>query len=161
MNGPLLSPRRVVNEARDDFLAGARFAGEQHGRFGLRDARRVRQHVLPLPRVADDAALAGARFELACQRGHLRFESRCRLARGGIAPRRFGEVLVRQRQREVIRDPAREVDVLVGESSRLACQEEERSEHGAAKRDRDAQRGARANRRAAAGRERFPPQSRC
>ena len=99
---PVAAARAVVDEARDDFLAGARLAGEEHRRLGLRHARGLRQHVLPLPRMADDAAMAGARLELAGQRGDLRLEARRRLARLGIASRRLGQPLVRQRQRQVV-----------------------------------------------------------
>ncbi len=56
-----------------------------------------------------------ARFELARQRGHLRFEPRRRFARLGLTARRFGEALVRQRERQVIRHPSREVDVVFAE----------------------------------------------
>ena len=129
-----------------DFLAGARLAGEQHGRLGLRHARRLRQHVLPLARMADDAAMPGPRLELARQRGHLRLEPRRRLARLGVAPRRFGQPLMRQRQRQVIRHAPREVDVVVGERFRLPRQEEERAEDVAAERHRHAQRRPHAER---------------
>ena len=119
-NGPVAAPRRVVDEARDDFLAGARLAGQQHRRFGLRDARRLREHVLPLLRLPDDAPLTGARLELAGQRGDLRLEPRGRLARLGVAARRLGQPLVRQRQREVVGHAPREVDVVLAERDRSA-----------------------------------------
>ena len=112
---PVAAARRVVDEPRHDFLAGARLAGQQHRGFGLRDARGLRQHVLPLLRVADDAPLAAARLELAGERGDLRLEPRRRLARLGIAARRLGQPLVRQRQRQVVGHAPREVDVVVAE----------------------------------------------
>ena len=79
--------RRVMDEPRDDFLAGARLAGQEHRRLGVRDARGVREHVLPLLRLSDHAPLAGAGFELAGERGHLRLETRRHFARLGIALR--------------------------------------------------------------------------
>ena len=104
------APRGVVDEPRDDFLAGARLAGEQHRRLGLRHARGLRQHVLPLLAVADDAAQAAAGLELAGQRGDLRLEP---AASRGSARALLGQPLVRQRQRQVIGDAAREVDVVL------------------------------------------------
>jgi hypothetical protein len=93
----------------------------------------------------DHAALAGARFELARESGHLRLEPRGRLARRRIAFFRFGQVLMRQRQGEVVRNTPCEIDVLFGEPSRVTREEEQRAEHGAAERDGDAQRRARAD----------------
>ena len=72
-------------------------------------------------RMADDAALAGARLELAGQRGDLRLEPRRRLARLGIAARRLGEPLVRQRQRQVVGDAPGEVDVVLAETRRVCA----------------------------------------
>ena len=98
---------------------------------------------------------AGARLELAGQRGHLCLESRRRLARRGVPASRLGEPLMRKRQREVIRNAPREVDILVGETSRIARQEEERSKHVAAERDCHAKRGACAHRSQQAATNRF------
>jgi hypothetical protein len=137
--------RRVVNESRHDFLPGTRFAREQHRGLGLRDARGVRQHVLPLAGLTDDAALAGSRFELARQGRDLRFQARRGLARRRVAALRFGEVLMREGEAEVVPDPAREVQVLVREASRIVREEEQRSEHRVAERHRHAQRRARAD----------------
>ena len=122
------APRRVVDEAGDDFLAGAGLAGQQHRGLGVRDARRLRQHVLPLLRLPDDAAMTAARLELAGQRRDLRLEPRGHLARFGVAARRLGQPLVRQRQREVVGDAPREVDVVVAERVGLPRQEEQRPE---------------------------------
>ena len=66
-------------------------------------------------RSPDDAPQAAPRLELAGERGDLRFETGRGLARLLIAPRRSASSLVRQRQRQVIGHPAREVDVVVAE----------------------------------------------
>ena len=153
---PVLAARSLVNEARDDFLAGARLAGEEHRGFRLRDARRVRQDVLPLRRMADHAALAGARLELAGQRGDLRLELRRRLARGGVAAVRLGQPLVRERQRQQVRHAAREAEVRLAEARRLARQEEERSEDAGAERHRHAQRRPHAQRARTCGPRTLP-----
>ena len=137
---PLAAARRVMNEPGDDFLAGSRLAGQQHRGLGVGDARGVREHVLPLLRLSDDAPLTGARLELASQRGHLRFEPRGRLARFGLAARRLGQPLVRQRQRQVVGHAPREVDIVLAERIGVAGQEEERAEDLGAERHRHAQR---------------------
>jgi hypothetical protein len=64
----------LVNEPRDHFFAGARLAGQQHGRVGRRDLRCPLQHLAPLARLAGDVAVRvqlhglgqhlDARFEL-------------------------------------------------------------------------------------------------
>jgi hypothetical protein len=90
----LAPSRRMVNESRDHFLARARLAGEQDGRFGLGDARRLREHVFPSTRTADDATMTAACFELARQRGDLRLESRRHLTRFGVPSSGFGKPLV-------------------------------------------------------------------
>ncbi len=59
--GPLLPLRLVVDVAREHFLAGARFAGEQHGRIGLRHARGEQQNLAGL-RVGGDHALGDRRL---------------------------------------------------------------------------------------------------
>ena len=92
--------------------------------------------------MANHATMAGAGLELAGQDGHLRLEPCSRLTRRGIPARRFGEPLMRQRQGEMIRNAPGEVDILVGKTSRIPREEEERSEHIAAERDRNAKRGA-------------------
>ena len=71
----MTAARRVMDETRDHFLAGAGFTGEQDGGFRLRHAGRLRKDVPPLFRVADDATLTGAFSEFAPQRGDLRFET--------------------------------------------------------------------------------------
>ena len=142
---PAASRRRVMNEARHDFLAGTRFAGEQHRRFRLRHARGMREHILPLARVADDTPLAGARLELARERRNLCFEAGGVFPRGGVAALGFGEMLVRHRERQVIGHAAREVDVVIRKAPRIAREEEQRSEDRVAKRNGDAQRRTRAD----------------
>ncbi len=88
--------------------------------------------------------MAAARFELARQRGDLRLEPCRRLARLRIAPGCLGEALVRQRQRQVVRDPLGEVHVVVDEAGRFAREKEQRAEDVVAERHRHAERGARA-----------------
>ena len=117
-----------------------RLAGEQHGRLGARHPRGLGEHIFPPPRAPDHAPVSAGRFELACQRGHLRFEPRRHFARLRVAPRRFGQPLVRDRQRQVVGDAPPEIDVIVQERIGLPRQEEERPEHLAAKRQHDAQR---------------------
>jgi hypothetical protein len=85
-------------------------------------------------------AAPAARLELAREGGHLRFQT----GRGGGG---FGEVLVRQRQGEVIGDPAREVDVVLGEAIDVARGEEERAEDAGAERQRHPHGGPRADAR--------------
>src|SRR5262245_38790433 len=109
-----------MDESRHDFLAGARFTGQQNGRLGMRDPRRVRQDVLPLSRSAHNTPLTGARFELAGQGGDLRFESCGGLTRFCMTARGLREPLVRQRQREVIGDTPAELYVVLGERLRLS-----------------------------------------
>ncbi len=46
---PAAPARGVMNEPCDDFLAGPRLAGQQHGRLGAGDPRRLREDVLPQP----------------------------------------------------------------------------------------------------------------
>jgi hypothetical protein len=121
---PMAAPRSVVDEARHHFLAGARLPGEQHGRFRLRHAGRMRQHVLPRARGADHPPMAGARFELAGQRRDLRFEPCRDLARFELASRRLCQFLVRQRQREMMRHAPREHDVVVAERVHVVGEEE-------------------------------------
>ena len=50
-----------MDEPRDDFLAGARFAGNEHGGIGRGDLRRVAQHPAPFDRLADDAQVGARR----------------------------------------------------------------------------------------------------
>ena len=73
----------MVNESSNDLLAGPRLAREKNGRLGMCDASGVRQHVLPLLRLTDDAPLTGAGFEFASQRGDLRFETEGAWKRSG------------------------------------------------------------------------------
>ena len=124
----------------DDLLAGARLPRQQHRRLGLRDTRGLRQNVAPLLRVADDAALAAARFELPRERGDLRLEPCGRLARLGVASRGVGQPLVRQRERQMVRHAAREVEVVFAETIGIAREEEDRPEHVLAERHRHTQR---------------------
>ncbi len=96
-----------MDEPRDDFLAGAGLAGEQHGRVGRRDLRRLLQHVAPFRGFADDADLSPG-FELLGEQLHPRFEPLGAGLRLGGLSCRFDELLVRDRERDVIRDPARQ-----------------------------------------------------
>src|SRR5262249_30213457 len=50
--------RALVDEARDDLLAGAGLAGDEDGRLGRRDARRVRESLAPALGDADHAPVA-------------------------------------------------------------------------------------------------------
>ena len=52
-----------MDEPRHDFLAGARRAGDQHGRVRRGDLRRLAQHAAPFDTLADDAQV-GARRQL-------------------------------------------------------------------------------------------------
>ena len=54
-----LSRGGAMDEARDDFLSGTRFTGQEHRRLGLRHLRGLLQRVDPLGRLADDARVAG------------------------------------------------------------------------------------------------------
>jgi hypothetical protein len=82
----------------------------------MRHSRRVRQDIPPLWRVAHDAAMAGARFELTRQRSDLRFELCRSFASCGIATGCLRQTLMRERQRQQIRDASSEIDVGFGES---------------------------------------------
>ena len=53
--------RRCMDEPRDDFLAGARFAGNEHGGISRGDPRCVAQHPAPFDRLADDAQVGARR----------------------------------------------------------------------------------------------------
>ena len=123
MNGPVVARRGAVQESRDDFLAGARLAEQQHRRVGRRDLRRLRQHLAPLRRLADDAAVAGPRVELVGQRPDARFELRG--PRGGFvgALGRFDLALARQHQRDAVGDAARDQHVAVLEGRRRLDEE--------------------------------------
>ena len=50
-----------MDEPRDDFLAGARLAGNEHGGVGRGDLRRLAQHPAPFDRLADDAQVGARR----------------------------------------------------------------------------------------------------
>ena len=50
-----------MDEPRDDFLAGARFAGNEHGGISRGDLRCVAQHPAPFDRLADDAQVGARR----------------------------------------------------------------------------------------------------
>ena len=58
---PVPARRRGMDEPRDDFLAGARFAGNEHGGIRRGDLRRVAQHPAPFDRLADDAQVGARR----------------------------------------------------------------------------------------------------
>ena len=92
----------------------------KHRRLCVCHARGVREDVLPLLRLTDDATMTAARFELAGQCGDLRFEPCGRLARLRLAARRLRQPLVREGECQVIRDAAREVDVVFAEAIRSA-----------------------------------------
>jgi hypothetical protein len=83
-----------VKKARNDFLAGARFTGQEHRRLGLRHLGGFLQRVDPLGRLADDANVAGFRLELFDQRLHPRFEVLGAGVHLGHLTRRLGELLV-------------------------------------------------------------------
>src|SRR6185295_10109133 len=91
--------RRAMEKARDDFLARARLAEQQHGRLGRRDLRGLRQHLVPRRRLADDAAVAGPFVELVAERADARLEPRCARRRFVRALGRFDLTLARQAQR--------------------------------------------------------------
>src|SRR4030095_11114089 len=78
-------------------------------------------------------------------RCHLRFQTCGGLARRRVALFGFGEMLVRERQREVVRDAPGEVHVALGKTSRLTRNKEQRPEDGTTERNSDTQCGARAN----------------
>jgi hypothetical protein len=106
-----LPTRGAVNEAGDDFLPGARLAGEQHGRVRGGYLSGGLQDPLPLFRRTHDALVARARVELARERAHARFQSlRAGLCFGDL-PSRVGQLLVRDRERHVVRDPPRDADI--------------------------------------------------
>ena len=67
------------------------------------------------------------------------------LARRCVALFGVGEMLVRERQREVVRDAPGEVHVALGKTSRLTRNKEQRPEDGTTERNSDTQCGARAN----------------
>ena len=50
-----------MDEPRDDFLAGARFAGNEHGGIGRGDPRGVAQHPAPFDRLADGSQVGARR----------------------------------------------------------------------------------------------------
>ena len=77
----------------------------------------------------------------------------CASSRAAVAAR-LGEVLVRQRQRQVVGDAAREVDVVLGEAVDVARREEERAEDAGAERQRHPHGGPGAE-------AREPPRLRC
>ena len=85
--------------------------------------------------MSDDAAHPAAGLELAREGGHLGLEP-------GGRGRGLGQVLMRQRERQVVGDAACEVDVVLGEAIDLARREEERPEHAGAERQWHAHRRA-------------------
>ena len=48
-----------MDEPRHDFLAGARLAGDEHGRVRRGDLRRLAQHLAPFGGLADDLQVRG------------------------------------------------------------------------------------------------------
>ena len=58
---PVPARRRGMDEPRDDFLAGARFAGNEHGGIRRGDLRGVAQHPAPFNRLADDPQVGARR----------------------------------------------------------------------------------------------------
>ena len=96
----------AMDESGDDFLAGAGLTGHEHGRVRLRDLGRLLQHLVPFRGFAHDADLS-LRFELLREHLHPRFEPLGACLRLGGLSFRFDELLVRDRQRDVICDPAR------------------------------------------------------
>ena len=93
-----------MDESGDDLLARAGLTGYQHGRVRLCDLGRLLQHVPPFRGFADDADLR-FRVELLesiCTRAFEPLGAGLRL--GGLSFR-LDELLVRDRERDVIRDP--------------------------------------------------------
>ncbi len=120
-----LSRRGTMDEAGDHFLACARFTRQQYRRLGLRHLSRFPQGVHPLGRLADDGRAAGLRFELFDHGLQPRFEPLGTGLRLGYLARRVGELFVRDRQRHVIGDTARDRHILWSERVRALRPETE------------------------------------
>ena len=60
----VLARAAVVDGARDEFLAGARFAQDKNAGVGRRDHFDLREHFLERGAVAEDGAVVGAQFLL-------------------------------------------------------------------------------------------------
>src|SRR5262249_44385080 len=121
----LAIPRRtLVNELRDDLLAGPGLARDQHGGLRRRDAPDRSQDLPPRARAAHDAAPA-AHLELAGQCLDRRLESLGALAPLGGNASILGEAVDRERQRVAVGAPARHLGVLLIETARLAMEETE------------------------------------
>ena len=114
---PAAAGRCPMDVPGDDFLSRAGFTGDQNRRVRLRDLGGLLQHIAPLRRLADDADLR-LRFELLGEHLHARLEllGACLDLRG--VSLRLDELLVRDRQRDVIGDPACDRQIADRERSR-------------------------------------------
>ena len=104
-----------MDEACDDFLAGARLASNQHGRVGRGDLRRLAQHVTPFDGLADDPQVGG------------RLQTVDASLHAGVDPLRailvhlrrdLGDLAATDSEAEVVRDPASERHVRAIERQR-------------------------------------------
>ena len=105
-----------MDEARHDFLAGARLAGNQHGRVRRGDLRRLAQHVAPFGGLADDLQVR-ARRQAIDGSLHARVDPLRPLVVDLIDD--FALLAPACSEAEVVRDPPRERHVRAIERQRL------------------------------------------
>ena len=120
--------RRAVDVARDYFLAGARFAGQQDRGVRFGNLRRRAHDVLPRRGLTRDSAITGARLELGGQRLDARLEPSGTGAGRRGSTRGLGQLFVRNAKGDMHRDVTRQGDVGLaecGDSPRPEVQREE------------------------------------
>ena len=102
-----------MDGARDDFLAGPRFAGEENGRFRRRDLGGLDENVAPALRGPHDSSEAAPRRQLFGESRHALFEGLGFRPRLGDPARLFRETLVRERKSDLVRDVLCERNVVL------------------------------------------------
>ena len=100
-----------MNEPRDDLFPGARLSRHEDRGVGVGNLRRLREHRAPFGGLANHAAVPGLRIECAGERGDTRFELLGACVRLGHLPRGLRQLLVRDRECDVMRDTAGRCDV--------------------------------------------------